>query len=57
MDIKAKIKELLSRFGLVITLGCVIANMIINRYFYEQQVLYTVIFAVAAVGLFCCSTS
>lgn len=51
-DVKAKIKELLSRYTLTIALGCVIANLVINRYYYEQQTFYTVVFAIAAVGLF-----
>lgn len=49
---KEKLKELFSRYTLTIALGCVIANMIIDRYFYEQAALYTLLFAVAAVGLF-----
>lgn len=49
---KEKLKELLGRYTLTIALGCVITYLIIDRYFYEQVVLYTALFGVAAVALF-----
>ncbi len=51
-DLGKKAIAFLSRSTLPIFLGCIIASMVVQCYYYEQTTLFTVLFGAAAVGFF-----
>ncbi|MBR4554409.1 MAG: hypothetical protein IKO27_02325 [Ruminococcus sp.] len=52
MELKKNIKGFISRSTLPILLGCIIVNMVVKCYYYEQATVLTVLFAAVATGLF-----
>lgn len=52
MEIRKKITEYLSRFILPIALGTMIAYLVVRPYYFEQRLLHTALFALAAAALF-----
>ncbi|MBR6872594.1 MAG: hypothetical protein IKN17_03695 [Ruminococcus sp.] len=52
MEPKKKVIDFISRSALPIVLGCIIANMVVQCYYFEQTQLFTLLFAVASVALF-----